>query len=72
MEEVGHLGNQLGGGWKEEGTEGTETPRREGQRGVEGERHWDSLFCDLSTQLIHSPWEGCPWLELFLLSDPGI
>lgn len=37
VEEVGHcLGDQLGEGWRKEGTEGTETPGREG--GAEGER----------------------------------
>lgn len=71
VEEVGHLGNQLGEVGRRKGQKEQKPPGEKGRGGVEGERHWDSLFCDLSTQLILSPWEGCPWPELLLLSDPG-
>lgn len=74
VEEVGHLGNQLVGGWKEEGTDEQKPPGEKGRGGVEGRKHWGFLFCALWASLpsSSSPWEGCPWLELFLLSDPGI
>ena len=52
--------------WRKEGTEGTETPRRDG-----GGTEAAGIFSFVYPALILSPWEVFPWLELFLLSDPG-
>lgn len=79
VEEVGHcLGDQLGERWRKEGTEGTETPRREGGRGRGGKEGTKTtgIFSlvvpgPLYPAPVPFPWALYPWLELFLLSDSG-
>ena len=66
VEEVGHLGSPLGGGWDR----GTEAPGREGQKG-KGLGEAAGIFLFVSPALLLAPWEASPWLEFFLLSDPG-
>lgn len=64
VEEVGHLGSELGKEGRKEGTEGTDTPRREGRRGEKG-RKTTGIFSlvasgPLYPALILSPWVVCP------------
>ena len=60
------LGSPLGGGWDR----GTEAPGREGQKG-KGLGEAAGIFLFVSPALLLAPWEASPWLEFFLLSDPG-